>query len=61
MIMVTHDVEEALYLGDRVIVMDAHPGRIREDLRIDLPHPRQRDSALLHGYKQRLLAELVGH
>jgi len=41
--------------------MDAHPGRIREDLRIDLPHPRQRDSALLHGYKQRLLAELVGH
>lgn len=60
-IMVTHDVEEALYLGDRVIVMDAHPGRIREDLRIDLPHPRQRDSALLHGYKQRLLAELVGH
>ncbi|MGE8467937.1 MAG: ABC transporter ATP-binding protein [Pseudomonas putida] len=60
-IMVTHDIEEALYLGDRVIVMDAHPGRIREDLRIDLPHPRERDSALLHDYKQRLLGELVGH
>lgn len=60
-IMVTHDIEEALYLGDRVIVMDAHPGRIREDLRIDLPHPRERDSQVLHGYKQRLLGELVGH
>ncbi|MFJ7004743.1 ABC transporter ATP-binding protein [Pseudomonas putida] len=60
-IMVTHDIEEALYLGDRVIVMDAHPGRIREDLRIDLPHPRQRDSQVLQGYKQRLLGELVGH
>ncbi|MGB8972777.1 MAG: ABC transporter ATP-binding protein [Pseudomonas capeferrum] len=60
-IMVTHDIEEALYLGDRVIVMDAHPGRIREDLRIDLPHPRERDSAVLQAYKQRLLGELVGH
>lgn len=60
-IMVTHDIEEALYLGDRVIVMDAHPGRIREDLRIDLPHPRERDSAVLHAYKQRLLGDLVGH
>ncbi|MBI6939758.1 ABC transporter ATP-binding protein [Pseudomonas putida] len=60
-IMVTHDIEEALYLGDRVIVMDAHPGRIREDLRIELPHPRERDSTLLHDYKQRLLNELVGH
>ena len=60
-IMVTHDIEEALYLGDRVIVMDAHPGRIREDLRIDLPHPRERDSTVLQAYKQRLLGELVGH
>jgi NitT/TauT family transport system ATP-binding protein/sulfonate transport system ATP-binding protein len=60
-IMVTHDIEEALYLGDRVIVMDAHPGRIREDLRIDLAHPRERDSQVLQGYKQRLLGELVGH
>ncbi|MBA1201046.1 ABC transporter ATP-binding protein [Pseudomonas capeferrum] len=60
-IMVTHDIDEALYLGDRVIVMDANPGTIREDLPIDLPHPRERDSALLQGYKQRLLGELVGH
>ena len=41
-IMVTHDIEEALYLGDRVIVMDAHPGRIKHEIRVDLPHPRER-------------------
>ncbi|PMZ94543.1 MULTISPECIES: ABC transporter ATP-binding protein [unclassified Pseudomonas] len=59
-IMVTHDVEEALYLGDRVIVMDARPGRIKEDISIPLPHPRRRDSARLHDLKQRLLQELAG-
>jgi len=59
-IMVTHDIEEALYLGDRVIVMDAQPGRITEDISISLPHPRRRDSARLHDLKQRLLQELAG-
>lgn len=37
---VTHDVAEAVYLGDRVIVMGAKPGRIFADIRVDLPHPR---------------------
>jgi ABC-type nitrate/sulfonate/bicarbonate transport system ATPase subunit len=60
-IMVTHDIEEALYLGDRVIVMDAHPGRIKHEIRVDLPHPRERSSPVLQGYKEQLLEELVGH
>ena len=37
---ITHDVEEAVYLADRVIVLSARPGKIKRELKIDLPHPR---------------------
>jgi NitT/TauT family transport system ATP-binding protein len=39
-IFVTHDLEEAIYLGDRVIGLSPHPGRIGIELKIDLPRPR---------------------
>jgi len=39
-VFVTHDIEEAVYLGDRVVVLTARPGRIREEVKIDLPRPR---------------------
>jgi ABC-type nitrate/sulfonate/bicarbonate transport system ATPase subunit len=42
-IFVTHDVEEAIYLSDRVIVLSARPGRIVTELTVPLPRPRERD------------------
>ena len=45
MLMVTHDIDEAIYLGTRVIVMTPRPGRIRADLNIDMPFPRVRTSS----------------
>ncbi len=42
-LFVTHDVDEALYLADRVYVMTPRPGRIKLELHVPLPRPRQRD------------------
>jgi NitT/TauT family transport system ATP-binding protein len=39
-VFVTHDIEEAVYLGDRIVVLSARPGRIKEEVKIDLPRPR---------------------
>ena len=39
-LMVTHDIDESVYVGDRVIVLTRGPGRVRADLQVDLPAPR---------------------
>lgn len=39
-IFVTHSVQEAVFLGDRVVVVTARPGRVKEEVRVDLQHPR---------------------
>ncbi len=57
-IMVTHDVDEAIYMGTRVIVMDANPGRIVDDIKINQPYPRKRSSEEFVEYRNRILNQL---
>ena len=56
--MVTHDVDEAIYMGTRVLVMDAHPGRVIADITIDLPFPRDRSSREFVEYRNDILNKL---
>lgn len=58
MIMVTHDIDEAIYMGTKVIVMDAAPGRVRAQIPIDLEYPRNRSSSLFVEYRNQILEML---
>lgn len=57
-LMVTHDVDEAIYMGTRVLVMDANPGRIVADIKIDEAFPRDRSSAQFVEYRNEILNKL---
>src|SRR4051812_17127288 len=46
-VLVTHDVEEAVFLGDRVVVLEARPGRIERIIDVPVPHPRERSNPQL--------------
>ena len=58
LILVTHDVDEAIVLADRVMVMRPRPGRIFDEIAVDLPRPRDRQSAAFDFVKRRVLAAL---
>jgi NitT/TauT family transport system ATP-binding protein len=44
-VFVTHDIDEAIFLGDRILVMSQRPGRIRQALPVDFPRPRAAEIA----------------
>ncbi|MDR1279838.1 MAG: ABC transporter ATP-binding protein, partial [Opitutaceae bacterium] len=57
MVMVTHDVEEALCLSDTVVLMSARPGRVKKIVPIHLARPRDRENPVFQNLKKELLAE----
>lgn len=59
MILVTHDVDEAVFLGDRVVVMQPNPGRIRRVLDIDLPRPRNRSDSRFIALRDDVLSDFA--
>jgi len=62
-VFVTHEVDEALFLSDRVVVLSQRPARIKSQIRVDLPRPRTRDlltSPEFTGLKREMLDLLLG-
>lgn len=59
-LMVSHNIEEAVFMADRIVVMDKNPGRIVADLTIPLAHPRQRKSAEFQALVDQVYATMAG-
>jgi len=59
-LFVTHNVREAVCLGDRVVLLSPHPGRLQREFRVDLPRPRDINSVELARHATEIMAELKG-
>lgn len=59
-LMVSHNIDEAVFMADRIVVMDKDPGRLVSEMPIPLPHPRQRKSAEFQAAVDQVFALLAG-
>ncbi len=59
-ILITHSISEAIFLGDRVIVMSARPGRVLRDIPIPIPRPRSLDTIIAHPEYAGIASEIRG-
>ncbi len=57
MILVTHDLDESIYLGQRVVIMSPRPGMVSKIIPIDLPYPRKKVNRTFQELRQRVLEE----
>lgn len=55
MVLVTHDIDEAIYLSDRIVIMTPRPGKISNIIEVNIPHPRQRGEAEFLSMRRKLL------
>ncbi|MFM9000022.1 MAG: ABC transporter ATP-binding protein [Opitutia bacterium] len=60
-VLVTHNIREAVCLGDRVVLLSPHPGRVREVFEIDLPRPRRINDPALAALAARVTESLSSH
>jgi NitT/TauT family transport system ATP-binding protein len=58
-VLVTHNIEEAVLMCDRVLLFSSNPGRVASEIRIDLPQPRDRTSPAFEGYVDRIYVEMT--
>jgi NitT/TauT family transport system ATP-binding protein len=58
-LMVTHSIEEAVYMADRVVVLSSRPGRMVAELEIDLPRPRNRKEPEFYGWVDEIYSLIV--
>jgi len=58
MVLITHDVDEAIYLSNRIVVMSPRPGRIAEIVNVPMSYPRNRGASDFANLRSRLLKRL---
>jgi NitT/TauT family transport system ATP-binding protein/sulfonate transport system ATP-binding protein len=54
-VLVTHDIDEAIYMSDRIVIMTPRPGKVQEVIRVNFSRPRRRNDPELFALKSRIL------